>query len=554
MVGADELFDLLIPAARSTGAPRMAATVGATHLCIFIRDPERLRFLPAPGFCRTLPKGLQWAAFLREVERDGDKTGILPSPYTGLATPIFARLLDRDTISVLFGEGPDPDGHEKLRSAISVLSALELQELRTRLAEIQGALARTSAMESKRLAQSLSDVHDRLAATLQRTLQLGEELNRQQERLNLARKISGIGFWEYDAETQILTLSEQAGKIFGFSEADREIPLATLLHRVDPADRSAVQAAYCTAPAAESEPNIQFRLVDTNGRICWIENRGTLVRGSEAARADATIIGLSLDITHRIKTEESLIRSEKLVAAGRLAASVAHEINNPLEALGNLIYLARIESNSEMRQQYLGDAERELSRISSVARQTLGFYRDVNRPVTFDLCQEVRQVVDVLGHQPQRKSNKIQLCLPANPAPVHGWPGEMKQVVTNLIINSIRASDNGESISVRIRSRGNSHFLLVADRGHGIAAQNLSNIFEPFFSTRTESGNGLGLWVTRQIVEKHGGRVRVRSSTVPEHHGAVFQIRLPDARSVDSASQWVPALRDKWLELSSQPG
>ena len=554
MVAADELFDLLIPAARSTGAPRLAATVGATHLCVFIRDPELLRFLPAPGFCRTLPKGLQWAAFLRDVERDGDKAGILPSPYTGLATPMSARLLEQDTISVLFGEGVDPGGHEKLRSAILVLSALGLQELRTRLAEIQGALARTSAMESKRLAQSLSDVHDRLAATLHRTLQLGEELHRQQERLDLARRISGIGFWEYDADTQVLSLSEQAGKIFGFSEPQREIPLAALLQRVDPADRSAVQAAYCTNPEVQSEPNIQFRLVNANGRICWIENRGTLVPRSDAVQAGVAIIGLSLDITQRVKTEESLIRSEKLIAAARLAASVAHEINNPLEALGNLIYLARIEANSETRQQYLGDAEGELSRISSVARQTLGFYRDVNRPVTFDLCQEVRQVVDVLGHQPQSTANKMQLCLPENPAPVHGWPGEIKQVVTNLIINSVRASDNGGSISVRVRSRGNSHFLLVADRGHGIDAENLSSIFEPFFSTRTESGNGLGLWVTRQIVEKHGGTIRVRSSTVPEHHGAVFQIRLPDANSVDSTSQWVPALRDRWLELSSQPG
>lgn len=554
MVAADELFNLLIPAARSTGAPRLAATVGGTHLCIFIRDPELLRFLPAPGFCRTLPKGLHWAAFLRDVERNRYKTELLPSPYTGLATPASACLLEDDTISVLFGEGVDPGGHEKLRSAILVLSQLGLQELRTRLAEIQGALARTSAMESKRLAQSLSEVHDRLAATLQRTLQLGEELHRQQERLDLARRISGIGFWEYDPDTQVISLSEQAGKIFGFSERQREVPLAALLQRIDPADRSAVQASYCTDPEAQSEPNIQFRLVEANGRICWIENRGTLVPRSEAVQAGVVFIGLSLDITQRIKTEESLIRSEKLVAAGRLAASVAHEINNPLEALGNLIYLARIEADSETRQQYLGDAERELTRISSVARRTLGFYRDVNRPVTFDLCQEVRQVVDVLGHQPKSTANKMLLSLPENPAPVHGWPGEIKQVVTNLIVNSVRASDEGGSINVRVRSRGDSHFLLIADRGHGIAAENLSSIFEAFFSTRTESGNGLGLWVTRQIVEKHGGTIRVRSSTVPKHHGAVFQIRLPNANSVESGSQWVPALRDRWLELSSQPG
>lgn len=548
MIPADSLSDLLVPAARSAGAPKLAAMVGATHLCIFLRDPELQRFLPAPGFCKTLPKGLQWSAFLRGVESDGDKTGTLPSPYTLLPTHVSARLLDSDTISVLFGNGVDPTGHEKLRSAICVLSALGLQELRTRLAEIQGSLARATALESQRLAQSLSEVHDRLASTLQRTLQLSEELHRQQERLELARMISGIGFWEYDSDRQVLSLSEQASKIFGFGGATREVTLDSLLERVDAADHSAVQAAYSITEGSLSEHNVQFRLFDASGRACWIENRGTRIRPSNSA--NIAIIGLSLDITQRIKTEESLIRSEKLIAAGRLAASVAHEINNPLEGLGNLIYLARIESNADTRQQYLSDAEGELSRISAVARQTLGFYRDVNRPITFDLCQEVQQVVEILSNQPQSPA-KVQLCLPTYAAPMHGWPGEIKQVVTNLIINSIRASENGGSISVRVRSRGEFHVLLVADRGHGIAAEILPSIFEPFFSTRTESGNGLGLWVTKQIVEKHGGTIRVRSSTIPGHHGAVFQIRLPHAHSVDAASQWPTELRDRWVELSA---
>ena len=478
---------------------------------------------------------------------------MLLSPYTGLPTPISACLLDRDTISVLFGEGLDPAGHEQLRSAISVLSALGLQELRGRLTEIQASLACASAMESQRLAQSLSEVNDRLASTLQHTLQLSEELHRQQERLELARRISGIGFWEYDSGRQVLSLSEQAAKIFGFGEAKRELPLASLLERVDAVDRSAVQTAYFTTIESHSEHTIQFRLRDSSGRVFWIENRGTLIRPSETT-ANVTIIGLSLDITQRIKTEESLLRSEKLVAAGRLAASIAHEINNPLEGLGNLIYLARVEANSNTRQQYLNDAERELSRISAVARQTLSFYRDVNRPVTFDLCEEVRQIVEVLGHQTQSPANKVQLCLPTRPAPVHGWPGEIKQVVTNLILNSFKASQPGGFIGVRVRSRGDTHILLVADRGHGIAAENLASIFEPFFSTQREGGNGLGLWVTKQIVEKHGGAIRVRSSTTPEHHGAVFRILLPDAHSVDAASRWVPALRDRWIELSAQSG
>lgn len=550
MSPAEPLYRLLIPSARAAGAPDLAATVGATHLCLFIRDPEFLRFLPAPGFCNTLPKGLQWAAFLREVEREGAKQSTLISPYTQVPTHISARLLQEDTISVLFGERHDPSGHEQLRPAISVLSALGLQEMRTRLAEIQGSLARKAAMESQRLAHSLSDVHDRLAATLQRTLQLSQELHRQQERLDLARRISGIGFWEYDLGRDILSVSEQAARIFRFDEAVRDVPLDWLLERVEPADRSSVQSAYSSTVELQNEHNIQFRIRDPDGRIYWIENRGMLICPSETS--NSVIIGLSLDVTHRIKTEESLIRSEKLVAAARLAASVAHEINNPLESLGNLIYLSRSEENSEIRQQYLADAERELSRLSAVARQTLGFYRDVNRPVTFDLCQEIREVVYILGHQPHKPAAQVLLSFPKNFAYVNGWPGEIKQIVTNLIINSVRASSDDGQIMVRVRSKDDSHFLIIADHGHGIASEHLSRIFEPFFSTRNESSNGLGLWVTKQIVEKHGGAIRVRSSTNPEHHGTVFQIRFPDGRAEDADSKWSPELRDKWMELGTQ--
>lgn len=549
MIAVDTIQSLINPDVRAAGAPELAGIAGASHLCVFIRDPELAKFLPAPGFPQRLPKGLAWAQFLASVERTGHAAAELPSPYSKQPVSVSGSLVNERTILVLFGENVTPEGHACLAPAVSVLAALFLQETKTRLSEIQASVARSTAMESRKLAQSLSDVHDRLAAEFQRSQDLSEEVHRQQERLGLARRVSGVGEWQYHPETQRVTLSAQAAAIFGFGFKAVEPTLDEILQHVHPVDRHVAEIAFSPGDSAKkrADRNTQFRVAARDGSTRWVENRSTVFRTAEASKI--TVIGISLDITHRVLSEETLLRSEKLAAAGRLAASIAHEINNPLEGLVNLIYLAREENDIEIIHKLMGDADREAARVASVARQSLAFYRDVNHPIRLDLRSTVQEVVNLLAPQAIKHRVSLRMRIPDCPTEIEGWPGEMKQVISNLLLNAIHASTAPAVIWVRVYCGLNSHQIVVADQGHGIPAEIRGRIFEPFFSTRKDSGTGLGLWVTRQIVEKHGGSIRLRSSTESARHGTLFQLSLPAMGTANFPSN-EKFLRFNWLELS----
>ena len=232
------------------------------------------------------------------------------------------------------------------------------------------------------------------------------------------------------------------------------------------------------------------------------------------------------------KTEQALIGSEKLASAGRMAAVLAHEINNPLAAVMNLLFLAQTTSGSpEPVQQYLEMAGGELKRIAHITRQTLGFYRDSSAPTTFPVATLLNSVVDLL----QAKVASTQVILETQCdklLQITASFGELRQVISNLMLNSLdalgeggrvtlRASTSRSPLDARLRIR-----FTIADSGKGISAVALPRIFEPFFTTKGSTGNGLGLWVSRRIIEKHGGSIRVRSRTC-EPHGTTFPMVLP---------------------------
>jgi signal transduction histidine kinase len=238
-----------------------------------------------------------------------------------------------------------------------------------------------------------------------------------------------------------------------------------------------------------------------------------------------------VDITQRMLAEETLIRSEKLSAAGRLAASIAHEINNPLEAVVNLIYLSKDRIESASVREMLMQADIELARVAAVSRQALGFYRDVSTATRFDIGLTVSQTVEVFSKDILKADSRPIIELPLQKTEVLGWPGEIKQVVSNLIINAIRASSLASVLRVRVRDSCNVVRIVVADQGHGIRAEHRTRIFQPFFSTKQESGTRLALWVTQQIVAKQGGRIRLRSRSETLVNGTVFVVHLPKDRA-----------------------
>jgi signal transduction histidine kinase len=254
----------------------------------------------------------------------------------------------------------------------------------------------------------------------------------------------------------------------------------------------------------------------------------------DASGAILKWFGSSTDIHENKLAHQALLKSEKLAAAGRLAATIAHEINNPLEAVTNLLYLAQRGLNpGHAVGEYLALADQELARVSEIARQTLGFYRDTSSPITFPVSEVIDGAVRLYSRKIHRRNVHVKIeCDPD--LTIHAVQGEVRQVLANLISNAIDACRTGGK--VRVHAFRTHHWkkpilpgvrIVVADTGAGIGRQVLPRIFEPFFSTKQDVGTGLGLWVSREIVHKHGGSIRVRSRQDAQSAGSVFSIFLP---------------------------
>jgi signal transduction histidine kinase len=247
------------------------------------------------------------------------------------------------------------------------------------------------------------------------------------------------------------------------------------------------------------------------------------------------MIGIVLvfrDISERYAAEQALIRAEKLASAGRLAAAIAHEVNNPLEGLVNLIYLARGEEDVPRIRRHLAEADRELQRIAHITRQSLGFYRENSSASLFRPDVVAREVFDFYSFRAAHIHVNLHVNVKTEQK-VWGNPGELRQVLSNLVANSLDACTAGDAICVRVHSAMNSVRIVVADTGCGIHPENLDRIFEPFFTTKKATGTGLGLWVSRELIEKHGGRLAVRSSVTGRRTGTVFSLFLPASAAAE---------------------
>ena len=242
---------------------------------------------------------------------------------------------------------------------------------------------------------------------------------------------------------------------------------------------------------------------------------------------------IARDISDRRRIERLLLQSEKLAATGRMAATIAHEINNPLEAVMNLIFLARQHSETSGKvHQYLLTAEEELERVSHIARQTLGYYRDTGSPIEVHLHDLIENILTV--YHARLLSSEISVDTRFNDLQkILVSKGEMLQVFTNIIANAVDAMRQGGSLTISIRkviaSSGDGIQTVIQDSGTGIEQKHLENIFEPFFTTKGELGTGIGLWVARQLVERRGGQISVASSTEPGKSGTTITIFLPFA-------------------------
>ncbi len=253
--------------------------------------------------------------------------------------------------------------------------------------------------------------------------------------------------------------------------------------------------------------------------------------------------GTNTDISAQKKAEEALIRSEKLAATGRLAATIAHEVNNPLEAALNAVYVA--STNPAQAPQMLMLADQELRRAAHITQQTLGFYREYGSRKSVALPKVVDEVLGVYAGKLQNRKITVHrryTCGPCSEGCEGCFlvsAGEVRQIISSLLANGIDALPDNGSLYIRasrvtnLKESGHDIRLTIADNGCGIRAENLKRIFEPFYTTKESVGTGLGLWATQELVRKHNGVIKVRSR---KDKGSVFRITFP-AMAFSSASE-----------------
>lgn len=234
------------------------------------------------------------------------------------------------------------------------------------------------------------------------------------------------------------------------------------------------------------------------------------------------------------RMEEVLRKNEKLAVAGRLAASISHEINNPLESISNLLYLIRTSESTEEQHTYADMATEELRRVTQITTQTLSFYRENTAPRLEDVAPILESSVQLLrGKISSMGVDVVEEYFPPLPAIVCS-AGELRQVLVNLISNALDATPRSGRIVIRAsmskawtRAGKSVIRIAVSDSGCGMPPEVLARVFEPFYTTKEKTGNGLGLWVASDLIEKHGGWMKVRSCTWGGHRGTTFQIVLP---------------------------
>ena len=300
---------------------------------------------------------------------------------------------------------------------------------------------------------------------------------------------------------------------------------------IHPEDQLLVTKAIAEAIRARGVFELEHRVLRRDGTLGWTSSRAVPVVGDNGEIVEW--FGAAADITERKKAEEALRRSEKLAATGRLAATMAHEINNPLEAVTNLIYLAASSSDRDDARKYLAAAEEELDRVSHLTKQTLGFYRETKGIGAVRLGPIVTALLSVFASRIRNKKIAVETDVEADPE-IFAIAGEVRQLIANLLSNSIDAVDKDGRIRIRISSARSAkgecaqgvRFTII-DNGPGLAAEIRPRLFEPFVTTKKDVGTGLGLWVCKNIVERHGGTIRLKSSTRSGRSWTAFSIFLP---------------------------
>jgi PAS domain S-box-containing protein len=449
------------------------------------------------------------ARFAEMVQRS--ESELISSPIEACITPSFIA-----PFSVLFSQG----------LLGRVTAEIELRSADGEQIPVQVAMNPFSTAEIEAVAMVITDLRHQ-----KRTEQMFAE--GRLARLLLEHANSGMAVC--DEIGRIILASRSLDSICGINPQFRNFDEALPLELVDGHEnrrRFSAQevlggSALKSAEVAYTKPNgKQLRLLMSAGRIV-----------SDNGQAVGCVITL-LDISERMMIEEALRKSEKLAAAGRIAGTLAHEINNPLSAVTNLLYLLQNSELDEIAQHYVDVAASELARVSHIARNTLSFYREAASPVPVRLTEVLDSVLELYARQLADKSLNVTRRYEYQ-GEIQNFPGELRQVFSNLVLNAIDALPSLGALTLSVKA-GRHHRtgargvrVVVVDRGTGIPPDYMAKLFEPFFTTKGERGTGLGLWVSLGIIQKQGGNIRVRSSSMPGRSFSVFSVFVPSVGAME---------------------
>jgi PAS domain S-box-containing protein len=368
-------------------------------------------------------------------------------------------------------------------------------------------------------------------------------LRESEERFRVTFNQAAVGMCQVATDGTLLMVNQKMAEILGYGKDEL---VGRKFHEFTHPDdiSSSVEKFDAMLAGQISAYMLETRYIRPDGTQPWAQVTASLVRDPQG---DAKYMVAAVeDITERRRAAEALRNSERLAATGRLAASIAHEINNPLEAVTNLLYL--LEQNKSLDDSargYATMAQEEVSRVAHIARQTLGFYRDSTRIEAVQVSRLVDEVVGLFAAKVRTNEVDLRKELEAD-APIDAFPGELRQVFSNLLANALDAVGKKGKLRIRIyparnlRNRSQRGVrVTIADNGPGISPDVVERIFEPFFTTKGAKGTGLGLWVTRGIIEKHSGTIRVWSSTRAGKSGTVFSVFLPLKQKAETLRRYL---------------
>jgi PAS domain S-box-containing protein len=359
---------------------------------------------------------------------------------------------------------------------------------------------------------------------------LRRELQERQELLNLAESAAGVHPWAVDAITsRRLWWTPESYRLYGRKKELGPPTRDEFIKLVHPEEQDKIKDIYRYLQKSGDDDTFraEFRTAPRSGGVRWIFTKGRVHR--DPGGWPLRLVGVDIDITERRQAEDGLRRLEKLSVLERMATAIAHEINNPLMALSNALFLITQSSTLEDAKKYARLSQEEIARITSYASRTLRFRRNSNPPAP----QKVREIVTALLKMLNHRHPNVEVITDFRESTVlESSRDDVEQVLSIILVNAFDAVASGGTVKVRVVERGRvigkpGIRVMVADNGKGMSAEVKAHLFEPLFSTKPMTGLGLGLWIASGILRDLQGRIKIRSSDAQANHGTVVSVFLP---------------------------